>query len=118
MAITSPNAVYVGQAGVPAYSGQIIASGGSDQVELAYKATATFTLDGSTTSVAVNLIDGVNTLPFTPSGVLCNVSGGTQQSAAPVSVTVKNITNTVLNLVLSAAGTASNTVTVTFIVLK
>ena len=45
MAITAPNAVYVGQAGVPAFSGQIIASGGTDQVELAYKGTATFTLD-------------------------------------------------------------------------
>ena len=118
MAITPPNAVYVGQVGVPAVSGQIIASGGTDQVELAYKGTATFTLDGSTTAVVVNLIDGVNTIPFVASGVLCNVSGGTQQAAAPVSCIVKSITATVMNIVLSAAGTAANTVTVTFMLFR
>lgn len=118
MSITAPNAVYVGSAGVPAYSGQIIASGGSDQVELAYKGTATFTLDGSTTAVVVNLIDGTQTLPFTPSGVLLNISGGTQQAASIIHADVKSITNTVINLVLSGAGTTGNTVVVTFIVFK
>lgn len=118
MSITAPNTVWAGSAGVPAFSGQIIASGGSDQVELAYKGTATIVLDGSTTAVVINLIDGTQTIPFTPAGVLLNVSGGTQQAAAAVTALVKSVTNTVINIVLSAAGTNLNTVVVTFIVLK
>lgn len=117
MAITAPNAVWAGS-GVPQYSGQIVVTGGTDNQELAYKGTATFTLDGTTTAVTINLIDGTQTIPFTPSGVLANVSGGTQQAASPVQFTVKTITNTVITGVLSAAGTSANTVTVTFLVLK
>jgi hypothetical protein len=117
MSITTVDAVYTGQ-GVPLYSGQIIATGGTDQVELAYKGIATLTLDGSSTTAVVNLIDGTATLPFTPSGVLLNVSGGTQQAATPISVEVVSITNTVINLKLSAAGSSANTVVVTFLILK
>jgi hypothetical protein len=117
MAITAPNTVWSGS-GVPQFSGQIVVTGGSDHQELAYKGTATFTLDGTTTAVVVNLIDGTQTIPFTPSGVLLNVSGGTQQAATPISVEVVSITNTVIHVALSAAGTSGNTVTVTFLVLK
>jgi hypothetical protein len=114
MAITPANAVYTGLPNSQPLAGQIITSGGTNQVAGVYAATATFTLDGSTTAVVVNLIDGTQTLPFTPSGVLLNVSGGTQQAASPISAIVRSITNTVINLTLSAAGTAGNTVVVTF----
>lgn len=116
MAFTN-DAVWSGQ-GVPQYSGQIIATGGSDQQELAYKGTVTVTLDGSATTGTVNFIDGTQTLPFTPAGVLCNTSGGTQQATTPVSVIVVAVTNTGFTYKLSAAGTSADTLVLTFLVLK
>lgn len=117
MAITTLNPTYVNSGNLP-LAGQILASGGADQVELAYKATWTITLDGAATTAALNIIDGTQALPFTPSGVLLNVSGGTQQAAAAVSAIVRSISSTVINITLSAAGTAANTVVITAMILK
>ena len=117
MAITTLNPTYVNSGNLP-LTGQILASGGSDQVELAYKANWTITLDGAATTAALNLIDGTQTLPFTPSGVLLNVAGGTQQAAAAVSAAVVSITNTVINIKLSGAGTTANTLVITAMILR
>jgi len=117
MAITTLNPTYVNSGNLP-LAGQILASGGADQVELAYKCTWTITLDGSATTAALNIIDGTQTLPFTPSGILLNTSGGTQQAATPLSAIVVSITNTVVNIKLSAAGSSANTLVLTGFILR
>lgn len=117
MAITTLNPTYVNSGNLP-LAGQILASGGADQVELAYKCTWTITLDGAATTAALNIIDGTQTLPFTPSGILLNASGGTQQAAAALSVIVRSITNTVVNVTLSGAGTSANTLVITGFILR
>lgn len=117
MAITTLNPTYVNSGNLP-LTGQILASGGSDQVELAYKCTWTITLDGSATTAALNIIDGTQVLPFTPSGILLNVSGGTQQAAAVVTAAVRSISSSVVNITLSAAGTSANTLVITGFILR
>lgn len=114
MAISAVAASYAGQG--PTATGQILASGGSDEVELAYKGEATATLDGTATSFVVNFIDGTQTIPFTPSGILVSVCGGTQTTY--VGASANSISSTGFTVNLSAAGTAANTVKVAFVVLK
>lgn len=53
-----------------------ICSGPGDVQEPAFVATVTFTGDGATTAAVVNWIDGTQTLPFTPSAVICDIVGG------------------------------------------
>jgi hypothetical protein len=49
----------------PAFTNQVIALGGKDAQELAYRGTATFTGDAATSTVTVNFIDGTQTPFFT-----------------------------------------------------
>jgi len=60
----SANAVWVKQG--PAFSFQQLALGGADSQELAYRGSATFTGDASTSAVTINFIDGTQTPFFTP----------------------------------------------------
>lgn len=116
MAVAAQNATYLTQG--PAATGQIIANNEKSSTELALVGTATFTLDGATTSATLNFIDGTQTLPFTPSAVLATVVGGNQGATAVVTVTTDTITNTGCTVRFSAAGTAAKTLQIAFIVLK
>lgn len=49
----------------PAFTNQVVAFGGKDAIEDAYHGYASFTGDGSTTTVTVNYIDGTQTPFFT-----------------------------------------------------
>lgn len=116
MAITAVNASY--KTAGPTVSGQQLAASGLSTLELAYVFSATATLDGSTTTFTVNYIDGTATLPFTPSAVLINVTGGTQQAATPVYASSGTPTTTGFPVYLSGAGTSANTVIVSGFILK
>jgi len=50
----------------PAFSFQQLAFGGKDNADLAYRGSATFTGDASTSTVTINFIDGTQTPFFTP----------------------------------------------------
>lgn len=116
MSITAQNATYLSQG--PNADKQIVAFSGLSAVELAYIGTATFTLDGATTSMALNFIDGTAALPFTPSAVGAMVVGGTQPAASFVSVSTDTITATGCTVRVSAAGTNANTLKIAFFILK
>lgn len=116
MAIAAVNAAY--RTAGPTASGQILASNANSDSEVALVFTAIVTLDGSTTTFNVNFIDGTATLSFTPSAVLVSVSGGTQQATAYIGVTAGVATSTLVPIYLSGAGTTSNTLKISGIVLK
>lgn len=132
MAIPAQNLVLTGNSQIPVGQGTVLAYGGSDHQEVAYKGTATFTLDGAATSTTLNFIDGTQGLFFSsgavapggsvsfvaPSAVMATVVGGTQPAAAFVSVSTDTITTTGCTVRFSAAGTNTNTVKVAFIVLR
>lgn len=79
----SANASYIGSG--PAFTNQVVALGGKDALELAYRGKASFTGDGSTSTVTVNFIDGTQTPFFTqgnpptavaPSAVMATIGSG------------------------------------------
>lgn len=115
MAITAQNVTYV-TAG-PAATGQIITAGPSQSVELAYIGTATFTLDGSTTTATLNYIDGTAALPFTPSGIIFSVCGGTATVVVNSVVDAGN-SNKTATVTFSGAGSNAQTIKIAFIILK
>ena len=96
MAITTGNAVYSGTG--PAFTGQQIVQNLSSPEAQYVKGTATVTGDGASSTFDVNWIDGTNTLPFTPSGMICTRSGGAATgtiavvSAFPVNATKFTVT--------------------------
>jgi len=116
MAIAAVNATM--QAVAPAETGQILAFGPGDAQNIVYRGYGTATLDGSTTSFALNFIDGTKTLPFTPNGIIGSVSGGDQQATAYINVTFGVPSNTGVTVYLSGAGTNTKTLKVAFLLLK
>lgn len=117
MSIAAQSGTYL--TGGPTASNQILAPNELSNLESAYIGTATFTLDGSTTSAVLNFIDGTKTLPFTPTGIDACVVGGTQNAAAPVAVQSTAVTdNTKGTIYFSGAGTNLNTVKVLFYIVK
>ena len=82
MAITTVNAVYSGTG--PAKSGQIIASLLSGDGSRALEGACTATGDAASSTFLCNWIDGTEVLPFTPSGMLCQRSGGAATSTIQV----------------------------------
>lgn len=117
MAITAQNAAYLTQG--PSASGQVLAPNELSNLENAFIATATFTLDGTLTSAVFNFIDGTKTLSFTPTALVADVIGGTQNAASPIGVLSATVTdNTKGTIFFSGAGTASNTVKVLVRIIK
>jgi len=85
------NLVYSGQG--PSATGQVFADGvqpgpGSSNID----ATASFTGDAATATLALGFIDGAQTLSFTPSAVIATRSGGAATSTIGV-LSVTAITN-------------------------
>jgi|SRR5882762_2498965 len=124
MAITAASAVY--RTGGPTKSGQILANNEGSATETAFLGTATFILDGTSTSAILNFIDGTQTLqnivgtnaPVNFTGVVANVIGGTQPAAAFIGVSTDTVTTTGVTVRFSIAGTAANTVIVAFFAIK
>lgn len=114
MAITAGSAVYSGTG--PAKSGQILASLLSGDASRALEGTCTVTGDGASSSFDCNWIDGTEVLPFTPSGMLCQRSGG----AATGTIGVVNcaITSTTKFTVTTDAAVNAATFIVSFRVWK
>ncbi|CAN5950548.1 unnamed protein product [Sphagnum jensenii] len=86
MAIAAQNATYTSQG--PTGSGQILTNSAlsNNEVQLLY--TVTVTLDGATTSFVINYIDGVATLPYVPTAITCDITGGTQVPVAVQGIAV------------------------------
>lgn len=117
MAIPAVNGTYL-TAG-PTASGQILAPNELSNLESAFKGTATFVLDGSTTNAVLNFIDGTKTLSFTPTAIDATIVGGTQNAATPIGVLATKVTdNTKGTIYFSGAGTNTNTVVVLFSIVK
>lgn len=98
----------------PAFTNQVVAFGGKDAAEVAYRGYAAFTGDGSTASVTVNYIDGTQTPFFTQANPPVAVAPkaievGPMNTAATSAVVVQNvntISTTSFVLTLSAAAPA------------
>jgi hypothetical protein len=93
MAITVATALAALPAGAPALgaSGTYVWSPGDVQ-DPAWVGVITITGDGAATSLTVNFIDGVLTLPYTPTGVRVTRIMGTDSSVGvPFAKTVTNI---------------------------
>lgn len=117
MAIPAVNAVYTTPG--PTASGQILAFGPGGAAELAYIGTATFVGDGAATSATLNLIDGVATLPFTPSAIVVSRAGKTADTAAAtISCFASAVSTTTATVQFSAAPANASTYTVAFFILK
>jgi len=117
MAISAQNVTYQGNG--PTASSQILAANLSAPSDQNLVGSATFTLDGSATSATLNFIDGTAALPFTPTAVLCNVTGGNQGATAFVSAIADAPANGVSTTVrFSAAGTNAKTLQVSFLIIK
>lgn len=114
MAITSVNASYFNQG--PSASGQILASNPASDTETALSYIGTATLDGTATTFTLNFLDGTKTLSFVPRAVTADIVGGT--SAAVLGLTTSNPTSTGVTVNLSAAGTATQTVTIAGFILR
>lgn len=118
MAIPTVNGTYVGSQ-APQFTGQILAANAGSQAEFAYIGTATFVGDGATTTATLNLIDGTNVLPFTPSAILISRAGKTSDTAAAtISCFATGVTATAATLSFSAAPANAATFTIVFVVLK
>lgn len=115
MTITAGSAVFSGNG--PASTGQIVAQAGlaGDASRVLY-GTATVTGDGASSTFTVNYVDGIVTLPFTPSGVICVRTGGAATSTISV-VGVASITNTGF-VVTTSANVNAATFIVAFVILK
>lgn len=114
MAITAQSFVILASPGSPTAltpGGAPAFSFGSVQEPFA-QGTVTFTGDGATTAAVVNWIDGVQTLPFTPSAVLAFIVGGTDtvgvlRAAGGTVSAVTNVSATV-NYSTAVANTATS----------
>jgi hypothetical protein len=110
MAITITTPLATLPAGAPALgpAGQF-AFGPGDVAEPAFMQTVTITGDGAATTILVNWIDGVLTLPFTPTGVRVSRIGGTDTSLGlPFT---KTATNTNLSFTVNFTVAPANTTT-------
>lgn len=81
----------------PAFTNQVVALGGKDALELAYRGKATFTGDNSTATVTISFIDGTQTPFFT-------------QANPPVAVAPTTVIATAGSNGSTNAGTWSSTV--------
>ena len=121
MANTS-NAVYSvgasGQSAGPAFTGQIMVQNLGDPEARYFKGTSTVTGDGATATWTINWIDGVQTLPYVPSGVLVTRTAGVAGiSATTIPLAVSNITNTSFTVTFGA-NLAASSVTIAFMAWK
>jgi len=96
----SANATWVGSG--PAFTNQVVAVGGKDAQELAYRGKASFTGDAATATCTINFIDGTQTPFFTqgnpptavaPSVVIAQINSGAV-SATVGHIDVTSITTT------------------------
>lgn len=124
MAIPAQSLVLTGSSGIPVGPGTVMAIGGSDHQELAYKGIVTFVLDGALTTATLNFVDGTQGLFFAssavapgaavtfvaPSAVVATVVGGTQPAAAYITAVADLPTTTGCTIRFSVAGTNTNTV--------
>lgn len=101
MAITTVSAIYATTA--PTKSGQVIA--GRDPDSRVFRGTATVTGDGASSSFIFNLVDGTETIPFTPSGGIVFRSGGA--ATGTITVLTAVFTNTICTVTTSAAVNAA-----------
>lgn len=79
----------------PAFTGQIVAFGGRDSSELAYRGYASFTGDNATATVTLNWVDGTAT-PFSSAGTAvapAAVFVGPTNTAAANAVVVQNVSS-------------------------
>jgi len=116
MAITVGSTTF--QATAPTKAGQIIVASNSDAQNIAYRGFCDLTSDGSATTATINWIDGTESLPFTPSGVLLSVQNKTAADATAMSATAYDVDNKICKIKLSAAGTNTNVYRINFVVLK
>jgi hypothetical protein len=116
MALAASAITYESQG--PTKSGQVLAerglSGGTARI---LYGTATLTGDGAATTSAINWIDGIQTLPFVPSGVLVFSVGGTAASTISC-VSASAITNLGFTLTVSAAPANTLTLFVAIVIFK
>lgn len=98
----------------PAFTNQVVALGGKDAAEIAYRGYISFTGDGAAATVTVNWIDGTQTPFFTQANPPVAVAPkavfvGPTNTAATSAVVVQNV-NTISTtgcvLTLSAAAPA------------
>lgn len=111
MAITITTAFALtptGGATLPSPAGQLAWSPGDVQ-EPAFQMVGTITGDGAATTIAVNWIDGTQTIPFTPTGVRVSRIGGTDTSIGlPFT---KTATNTNVSTTVTFTVAPANTTT-------
>jgi hypothetical protein len=122
------NATWIGSG--PAFTNQVVALGGKDALELAYRGRATFTGDASTATVTISFIDGTQTPFFTqanppvavaPTSVMAtagsngSTNAGTWTSTVYI-VGVTSITTTGF-VVTASANFAATSYTIDFIVI-
>ena len=112
MSINAVNITYTTSAPVAGGS-TILAFGGSSLLEFSYVGTATVTGDGSTTSATINLIDGTNVLPWVPTGLILQRTGG--NAANSIVSYVSSVTNAAATVTFSAA--PGNNASVNYLVL-
>lgn len=117
MANTSSNPVYVGGQ-QPLFTGQILAAGPGSQAEFAYIGTATITGDASASTATVNYIDGTQALPFTPTAIICQRTGGSGTATVSVVSAVDAANANKTFTVQTSASIPTGTFTIVFIVLK
>lgn len=112
MAITAQSTTY--NTSGPAFTNQVVALGGKDAAEIAYRGSFNFTGDGATTTANVVWIDGVQTPFFTqanppvavaPKLVMCGSSNSAAAGTA-FAVNVGAITTTGATLTFSVAPSA------------
>jgi hypothetical protein len=108
MAITAGNAVYSG--GGPTKTGQILAQVPAGDAARMLFGTATVTGDGASATFDINYVDGTETIPFTPSGIICFRSGG----AATASIRVDSVSS--IGATKFTVNTSANVNAATFIV--
>lgn len=112
--------------GVVAYSGAApvaggsttLAFGGTSNLEVSYCGIVTLTLDGAATTFTFPYVEGTTALPFTPKGILFSLNGGSEGTAV-IKKWVDSADggkNSVITL--SAAGTNTNTLIYSFMILK
>lgn len=112
--------------GVTAYSGAApvaggsatLAFGGSSNLEVAYCGKVTLTLDGAATTFTFNYVDGTTALPFTPAGILFSLNGGSEGTAVIKKWVDAADGGKTSTITLSAAGTNTNTLIYSFMILK
>jgi len=115
MPITDVNAVL--QAVAPTKTGQVIVTGPSDAQNIVYKGLATAVSDGASTTFVLNWVDGTETLPFTPSGVVIFRCGG-DEATDIYAVRAYSITNVHCTVKISGAGTITKTFIFAVLLLK